>query len=129
MKVTAQARTAFLDKLRDTANVSLAAREAGHPRQTWYKFKEADPEFADAWADALEEATDDLEAVARRRAKEGFDRAVFYKGQIVGTVRDYSDQLMVTLLRAHLPPKTRSLTVSAPTIHNTVTRKGGAGQL
>ena len=67
VKVTAQARTAFLDKLRDTANVSLAAREAGHPRQTWYKFKEADPEFADAWADALEEAITSSMAMSESR--------------------------------------------------------------
>lgn len=42
----------------------------------------------------------ELEAEARRRAVDGVEEPVFYKGAVVGYVNKYSDDLLKTLLKA-----------------------------
>lgn len=107
-----RAREAFLDELRQRGNVRDAARVAGLARQTFYEWKGADPDFAAAWDEALDEAADTMEREAWRRAVEGVDEPVF--GRVgkdqdgeVGTIRRYSDSLMQLLLKAHRPEKYR----------------------
>ena len=103
-------REAFLKELRRRGNVSDAARAAGVDRSTPYRWREAEPEFAAAWDDAVEVAVDSLEKEAWRRARDGVLKPVYQKGEKVGQVREYSDQLMVTLLKAHRPEKYRERT-------------------
>ena len=55
----------------------------------------------------MEEARELLEAEARRRAAMGVEEPVFYKGQVVGHIRKYSDNLLMFLLKAHWPEKFR----------------------
>ena len=63
----------------------LVGKTAGFARQTAYAFRKASPAFALAWEDALEQATDELEAEARRRALEGVREPVTnQRGQVVG---------------------------------------------
>ena len=64
-------QAAFLVSLRQTGNVSAAARAAGTCRSRCYEARQRDRGFAAAWADALEEAADRLEMEAFRRAVEG----------------------------------------------------------
>jgi hypothetical protein len=66
-------------------NVRLSASSAGIDRDTAYKRRARDPRFAEAWAQAREDAIDVLEAEARRRALSA------------------SDALLMFLLRAHRP--------------------------
>jgi hypothetical protein len=96
-------RIAFLAELRASANVSAGARAAGVYRKTVYDWR-ADPEFAKAWDDALEEATDELEEAARQRAM-GYKRDVWFQGQCVGETTEYSDAMTALLLKAHRPDK------------------------
>src|SRR4051794_28958869 len=98
---------AFLDRLAETSNVAAACRHAGISRQTAYVNKAANAEFAALWDQAIEDATDDLELEARRRAKDGCEKPVFYQGEECGSVREYSDTLMIFLLKAHRPDKYR----------------------
>lgn len=49
--------------------------------------------------------TDALEDEAVRRAHEGVLKPVFQQGKEVGHVREYSDALMVTMLKARRPEK------------------------
>jgi hypothetical protein len=98
---------AFLLYLSATGNVSSAAMRAGIERSTAYRLYESAPDFAEAWDAALEVACDALELEARRRAFVGTAKPVFYKGQEVGSIREYSDTLMVVLLKAHRPGKFR----------------------
>jgi hypothetical protein len=84
---TNRARERFIDELRASCNVSAAARAAGIPRRTAYNWRASDPAFAEAWEDAEEEAADDLEQVARDRAKAG------------------SERMLEILLKAHRPEK------------------------
>ena len=74
----------FLTELRRTGNHSAAARVAGIDRTVPYKARQDDPAFAAAYDDALDEACDGLELEARRRAHDGVDVPVIYKGQLSG---------------------------------------------
>ncbi|MEC7236857.1 MAG: hypothetical protein VXW17_02435, partial [Pseudomonadota bacterium] len=93
-------REVFLAQLRETGNVSAAARAAGTCRSRCYEGRRRDPAFAAAWADALEEAADRLEMEAFRRAVCGVGEDRFFQGHIVGEVTRYSDSLLMFLLRA-----------------------------
>ena len=66
-------RANFLEKLRKTPNVSHACRAVGISSSTVYEQRKADPEFKEAWEDALAAALDDIEAVGFERARDGSD--------------------------------------------------------
>ena len=78
---------AFLANLRNTANVRASCNAAGVSRKVAWAAQKRDPDFAAAWNDALEEACDILEWVARKRAL------------------TTSDVLLIFLLKAHRPEK------------------------
>ncbi len=113
VKWTAPKRRAFLKKLSETGNVSEAARASKVSRSHAYALKLADPAFAADWMDALESATDLLEAEARHRAVEGVEQPHFHQGQVTGSVRKYSDSLLMFLLKAHRPEKYRDRSADA----------------
>lgn len=71
----------FLDALRTTGVVARACRAAGIASVTAYRLRDSDADFANDWDNALEDATDALEAEARRRALEGIEEPVIYQGQ------------------------------------------------
>ena len=93
----------FISTLVACGNVSRAAVRAKVHRSTAYEEREKSAEFAAAWDDALAAALDLMEGEARRRAFEGTLRPVFYEGAKCGSVREYSDTLMIFLLKAHRP--------------------------
>jgi len=94
----------FLENLAKTANVSASMRAAGVSRRALYDERRDNQAFAQAWLDALEDATDVLEAEIRRRAVEGTDEPVgWYQGNPGGYVKRYSDPMAMFLLRAHRP--------------------------
>lgn len=107
----------MLAALAETGNVSKAAEAAGIDRGTHYKWASADPEYKAACVDAMESAADKLEEEARRRAHDGVDEPVYQGGKKVGTVRKYSDTLLIFLLKGARPEKYRersSITVEDP---------------
>src|SRR4051794_11696208 len=95
----------FLESLARTGNVSASADAASVHRSTVYEHAERHPDFAEEWETAVEIAVDALELEARRRAFEGTEEPVFYKGQQCGKIRKYSDTLLIFLLKAHRPQK------------------------
>lgn len=104
-KFTGKKRSTFLNVLKETGNVSEAAREVGLSRRTAYNLRESDEEFAKAWDEAVDTGIDYLEEEARRRAYKGVAEPVFYQGMECGTVQKYSDTLMIFLLKANRPDK------------------------
>lgn len=104
---TAHHKKAFLEAFRRHGNVSWACRETGTERRTIYKWQEHDAEFDLAFHQAEIDATETMEAEAYRRAVEGTDKPVYQGGVMVGTVREYSDTLLIFMLKARSPEKYR----------------------
>ena len=96
-------KTIFLNALSSHGIVSKAADAAGVSRSAVYRERGNDPEFADAWHHAKEIATDQLATIAHQRAIDGIEEVRYFKGEPIGTVRRYSDQLLMFLLRAYRP--------------------------
>lgn len=104
---TNRAKAKFVEILAESCNVSAAARASGFDRDTFYVWRERDPQFSAAWDQAEKESADALEAEARRRAYDGILEPVFFHGEQVALVTRYSDRLMEVLLRGHKPEKFR----------------------
>jgi hypothetical protein len=100
-------KAAFIENLRATCNVTLAAQAAGVSSATVYKHKQSDVLFAERWDEAIQEGIDLLEHKAHQRAFDGVSEPVFYQGFECGSVRKYSDALTMFLLKSHRPDKYR----------------------
>lgn len=97
----------FFELLAKTCNVTGSAQAVGVSRQHVHYLRRTKKDFAKRWDDAMEQATDALEAAARGRAIDGFQRPIYQRGELVGHETCYSDALMITLLKAHRPEKFR----------------------
>lgn len=95
----------FLRALRQEKNVTKACEAAGVSRTGAYKRRHENEAFAEAWDECLEVIRDDLEAGAMRRAVEGWLEPIYYKGQVVGTVRRFSAALTIFMLKCHRPDR------------------------
>ncbi len=100
----------FLEALAAGLSVTGAAAKSGRSRQAFYGLAKRDPEFAEARQDAIDAGTECLEDEARRRAFEGTLKPVFQGGKHVGDIREYSDHLLIFLLKARNPGKYRDRT-------------------
>ncbi|MFC3051636.1 helix-turn-helix domain-containing protein [Kordiimonas pumila] len=101
------AEAAFLDALAAGNTVQQAAKIAGVGRRTVYNWRRTNPAFADKWyaLDPKYRPPNDLEAEAVRRAVHGVRKPVYRGGEIVGHTTDYSDSMLMFLLKAHFPEK------------------------
>lgn len=97
----------FLKVLAECGNVREACKAAEIDNKTAYNKRKVDREFASDWQDALDTAADVLEKEAWRRAHDGTEEPVFYKGDVCGTVRKYSDLLLIFMLKGIRPEKYR----------------------
>ena len=95
----------FLDVVRQWGNISLASRTIGFHYKSVYEYRTSHPEFAQAMAEALEEAYDRLEEAAWRRAVDGVPKPMVSAGKHVCDSIEYSDALLALLLKAHRPEK------------------------
>lgn len=95
----------FLYELARGKSPTKAAEAVGVAWGTVYRWKADDPEFAQRWAEAMQQANDRLEDEALRRAVEGYNpRPVFDReGNKVCEIRDYSDTLLMQRLRGRMP--------------------------
>lgn len=84
-------RQAFLASLAVLGNVTAAAEAAGVDRVTAYRWRDSDEDFSAAWDDAIEQAADLIELEARRRAVEGIDEPVVFRGQFTYLYREAKD--------------------------------------
>jgi hypothetical protein len=96
-------RTAFLAAFRKTASVRCAAKAARIDRTLHYIWLTEDPEYRQAFEQAREEAAQVLEDEAVRRAYNGTLKPVFYQGEKVDAVIEYSDALLMFLLKGRRP--------------------------
>lgn len=97
----------FLARYAELGTIQAAADVTEINRATHYTWLADDPDYAQAFDAAGEIAVERLEQEARRRAVDGVDEPVFYKGDQVASVRKYSDTLLIFLLKAARPERYR----------------------
>ncbi len=109
--------TLFFAHLAKAGMVGAAAQAAGYSRTQLYQWRKDDTDFACVWDEALDDYVEALEAEADRRAKDGVLKPVFYMGEIVGEIPQYSDNLLMFRLKALRPEKyrERSIPLQSPT--------------
>ena len=95
----------FFAVLSECGNVSKAAKKAKLSRPHLYARKKSDSAFSDAWDEAEALGVAALEDEAKRRAYDGWLEPVFHQGKRCGTIRKFSDTMLIVLLKAHLPDK------------------------
>lgn len=100
-------KAAFVAAYAKCGNVTEACEIAGVSKSVHYDWLKNDEIYKKAIKEALSEAVDLMEKEARRRAVEGTDEPVFYKGGECGKIRKYSDTLLIFLLKAARPKKYR----------------------
>lgn len=82
-----------------------AARACGMNASSHYHWIKDFPVYAEAFALAKQYAADNLLDHATRRAADGVDEMIFYKGEPCGVKTNYSDSLMIMLLKGEFPEK------------------------
>lgn len=95
---TTAAKATFLEQFVASGTITAACRASSVGRTTHYDWLASDPEYAERFKQAEVQAIDVLESEARRRALVGVDEPVYYKGEVVGKVRKYSDTLLMFML-------------------------------
>jgi hypothetical protein len=80
---------------------------AGIDRGTHYDWLRKDREYRAQFEAATDQAAQALEDEAVRRAYEGVERPVYQMGKQVGVIREYSDTLLIFLLKGLRPAKYR----------------------
>ncbi len=106
-KWTKAVEQTLLTALSEGATVKQACFIAGVSRSAVGYHRKIDPAFKEAYGHAMDDGADVLEAEAQRRGYQGTNKPVFYQGEIVGHIREYSDTLLTLLLRARNPEKFR----------------------
>ena len=115
-KIQQAKKKGFLKAFAELGVVTRAAIAASINRSTHYGWLKGDEEYAEAFEHAKEDAADSLEAEAWRRAVEGVEEPVgWFRGVPGGTVRRYSDTLLIFLLKGARPQKYRESAKQDPT--------------
>jgi len=104
-------KAAFLQAFAHTGAILKTCENIGVSRNTVVGWRETDPDFAQSFVEAEQRVVERLEGEAMRRAVEGIERIDrrYWHGELVAEDirRDYSDNLLVALLRARDPGRFR----------------------
>ncbi len=114
-------QAAFLAAFRESCTVTQAAKTAGVGRRTHYDWLKADPSYQAQFEDLEDAVTETLEREAMRRGTEGTLKPVFYQGKACGKIREYSDTLLIFLLKARRPETYRERSDVNSTIQGGIT--------
>lgn len=112
---TAAKKRAFLGAFRKVVSITRAAQIAGIDRDVHYDWKKNDPEYAAEFEECQAVAWTVLEDEAIRRASEGVQKPVYQGGKRVGYVQEYSDTLLIFLMKGAMPDKYRERFVTEHT--------------
>jgi hypothetical protein len=91
----------FLSVLADTCNVSEACRVSGVPMTVAYRHRKTDAAFRAGWLEAIGIAYQRLELVLLDRAFNGTEKIIKRRDGSEERMREYSNQLGLTLLKMH----------------------------
>lgn len=110
-KIQHPKKRAFLAAYAEMGVVTRSAKIAQINRCThnaWLNEEgESGDEYRAAFEDAKRDANDALESEARRRAIGGVDKPFYYQGELVETTKQYSDVLLIFLMKAADPGRFR----------------------
>lgn len=95
----------FLELYENVGSISKTCDMLGMVRRTLYHWKQQDPEFLKLFEEADVRALGLLEDEAIRRAMFGIDKPVYQGGKLAGFTKEYSDTLLIVLLKARAPHK------------------------
>ncbi len=94
----------FLDAFAKTGTILAASSAIGIERDKVYVWLK-DLDFKVKFAEANKSVDERLETAGMQRAVNGVERPVYQGGKLVGTTREYSDDLLKTMLAARMPKK------------------------
>lgn len=121
----------FLAKYLETGRNDLSIDHADINPATFYRWRNTDPEFEAAYTEARKNVIAILEDAAHKRATKGVKRAVYWKGELIGFERHFSDTLLMFLMKAadgarygDKVSNTHSGEPGAPPIKHDVTHRG-----
>lgn len=97
----------YLKAVARTGTLTAGCRAARVSPNTVYAWREHDTEFSLAEQQMRNALADALEEEAVRRAWRGVNKPVFQGGTLVGHVREFSDTLLIFMLKAVRPEKYR----------------------
>jgi hypothetical protein len=102
-RTTLNRKKRFLQMYEKLGNATATAEATGISRYTHIEWLKRSESYRKAFELADDAATEMLEKEAIRRAVEGREEDVYYNGQKVGTVKKYSDVLLIFLLKSKRP--------------------------
>lgn len=95
----------FLEYYAKSGSYVRAAKACGLSVRTLRELEGLSSTFCEALDQARQESVAEIEAAARERAVHGVEKDVYYKGEVVGQEREYSDRLAELLLIGNMPEK------------------------
>jgi len=104
---TALKKGRYLEAMALAGTLTAGCQAAQVSHNTVFKWRELDDQFVLAEQQARNRFADNLEQEAVRRAWRGVDKPVYQGGELVGTVTEYSDTLLIFMLKAVRPEKFR----------------------
>ena len=93
-------------------NVARAATAAGTARSNHYEWLKLDAKYKAAFEELELQAAQVMEDEGRRRALEGTLKGVYYKGSLVDFEVEYSDRILIQMLKARHPAHKTTSTVN-----------------
>ncbi len=96
----------WLNEFIQRGSIAATCKARKISRQTFYDWTKQDTEFKRVFEDEARPMTTTLlEDEAYRRAMQGVPKGIYYKGCKIATEKEYSDTLLVMLLRANCPQR------------------------
>ncbi|QTE37495.1 hypothetical protein J3L18_00055 [Mucilaginibacter gossypii] len=120
-------QAAFLLQLEATGNITMSCKKSKVPRRTIYDWLEKDVAFKEAYDKSVQIGIDMLEDEAQRRAYHGTTKPIFQNGKLVGKVQEFSDTLLIFLLKGKKPEVYKDRTEHSGTIDGSTTIRIGYG--
>ena len=106
-EITSPQKKAFLASYAHNGRITKSGIAAQVNWRNHYNWLRDDPIYVQAFEVAKSMAGDFLEDEALRRAVEGIQKPIFYKGEHVDNVTEYSDLLLIVALKGAKPEKYR----------------------
>jgi len=99
-------KAVLLARYEEVGRVDVACAKAGVGRRTHYQWLETDPEYRTQFEQSRKRIVQLLEDEALRRAVEGVEKPISVNGE-TKIIREYSDTLLIFLLKGAAPEKYR----------------------